>query len=322
METSKYKKTLASKNVSIIIVLIVVIVFFYIMNRNYLGKDNITSILSMMSISGTIAIGMACLLISGQISLAAGAEGFFGGTVVALLLAAGTPWLIAVIGALLFGVLAGLLTSYFVNVLNFMAFITTIAMQYIYKGLGLVLTNSQAVAISNLQFRAIGSSSILGIPTPFLIMVFLFIIYGLILNFTRFGRKIYICGGNVNAARLAGINPKKIHTILFVNCSTISAFAGIIMAARMHASAPNSVFGAEFDAITGAVLGGIAFTGGTGGMFGCFFGLLLLACFNNGMVVAGLHSYWSIVARGVLLISALSVDHFRERSRLKALKTS
>lgn len=99
----------------------------------------------------------------------------------------------------------------------------------------------------------------------------------------------------------------------------ISALAGIVLAARMHSASPNNVFGSEFDAIAGAVLGGVAFSGGTGGMTGCFLGLLLLSCFNNGMVVIGMPSYWSIVARGALLVIALGVDFLREGTRRRSM---
>lgn len=317
------KKILASKSVSLIAVLIVVIVVFSILNPNYLSRDNIGSILNTMSLAGTLAVGLGCLLISGQINLAAGAEGCLGGLFAAMLIQAGLPWPFAVVIALLFGVAAGLLTSFLCNALNFMAFIVTIALQTIYRGAGLAMTNSQNVAIADQSFWKVGSTMVFGvIPLPFIIMAALMIIYAFILNYTRFGRKVYMCGSNSNAARLAGINPKVIHTLLFINCSVISALGGIVFSARMHSASPNNVFGTEFDAITGAVLGGIAFSGGTGGMFGCFLGLLLLSCFNNGMVGIGLQSYWSIVARGALLVIALAVDHFREVSRKNALKAA
>ena len=316
------KRILASKNITLIFVLLVVIVFFRLLNPNYLGKDNIGSILNTMSLAGTLAVGLGCLLISGQVDLSAGAVGCMGGIIAAMLMQFGLGWPLAVIFALLYGVIAGLVTSLLCNVFSFVSFIATIAMQSVYRGAGLVITNSQNIPVSDQTFWAIGSSSYLGVPVPFLIMLALFLIYGFILTYTRFGRRVYMCGGNPNAARLAGINSKKIHTVLFVNCAAISSLGGIILTARMHAASPNAVFGTEFDAITGAVLGGIAFTGGKGGMFGCFLGILLLSCFNNGMVGIGLKSYWSIVARGALLVIALAIDYFRESSRQKALKAA
>ena len=316
------RKVLASKNITLVFVLFAVIVFFRLLNPYYLGVDNIRSILNTMSLAGMLSVGLACLLISGQINLAAGAEGCFGAILAALLMQAGVPWPVAVLGALVFGALSGLLTSFLCNVLNFVAFIATIALQSVYRGAGMVITNAQNLPIGDQGFWAIGASTYFGIPAPFVIMSVLFIIYGFILTYTRFGRRVYMCGGNPNAARLAGINTKRMHTVLFVNCSALSALGGVVLAATMHAASPNNVFGTEFDAITGAVLGGVAFTGGKGGLLGCFIGILLLSCFNNGMVGIGLASFWSLVARGALLILALALDYFRESSRQKAQKSS
>jgi ribose transport system permease protein len=139
---------------------------------------------------------------------------------------------------------------------------------------------------------------------------------------TRFGRRMYMAGGNPNAARLAGINPKRITTTLYINNSVIACLAGSLMAARMHMGSPSAIAGSDLDAITAAVLGGVSFMGGGGNMVGVFIGLLLLNSFKNGLVVVGLDSYYQVVASGLLLIAALTLDFFREKSRIKNLKLS
>jgi ribose transport system permease protein len=246
-----------------------------------------------------------------------------GGVIIAFLLKTGMPWVPALLITLVLGGCIGLINAFFVNVLNFMSFISTLALMTVFSGLGLVFTNAQNIAVSNQSFWALGSTNVFGIiPLPFFIMLVLYIIYGFILTSTKFGRRIYMTGGNRNAARLAGINPKKIHLILFVNNSAIACLAGSLMTARMHMASPSAVMGSELDGITGAVLGGIAFMGGGGGMGGAFIGLMLLNTFTNGLVVIGLGSYWQIVAKGLLLIFALVLDFVRERGRIRALKAS
>ena len=318
MET--VKRIFRAKIFTLIIVLVVIILFFFVMNKNYLASDNIRNILNAASLTGTLAVGIACILISGNADLSAGAVGMMGGILVAMLLKTGMPWVPALIITVIYGAVAGAINALLCNVFNFMPFIATLAMSSVWKGIGYVLTDSQNIAISNQSFWKVGAGNVLGIPMPFVIMIVLLIIYGFILNYTRFGRKIYMCGGNRNAARLAGINPKKISTILFINCSAIATLGGAVLAARMHTGSPSSVLGQELDGITASVLGGVSFTGGSGGMLGCFIGLLLLNCFNNGLTVIGLSSYWQIVASGVLLILALVLDFYREKSRIKKLK--
>lgn len=311
-----------SKEFTLIIVWAVVIFLFWVINRNYLSVNNIRNIFNSVFVMSTIAVGMSCLLISGQIDLSAGNTGMLAGIIIAFLLQGGVPWIPALLITLAFGAVTGLVNAAFVNGLNFMAFIATLAVSTVYSGLSLVMTNAQSVAIGNKSFWALGSTNVLGIfPLPFFIAIILLVGYGFILSNTRFGRRIYMAGGNANAARLAGINPKKITTILFVNNSAIASLAGCLMAANMHVGSTTAITGSDLDAITAAVLGGISFMGGGGNMFGVFIGLMLLSSFQNGLVVIGLDSYIQVIAKGVLLIAALTLDFFREKSRLKSLKS-
>ena len=317
------KKILSGKNFTLIIVWAVIVILFWIINKNYLSLDNIRNIFNSAFVSGTIAVGMACLLISGQIDLSAGNTGMMAGVIIAFLLKGNMPWVPALLITLVFGAATGLINAFLANVLNFMSFISTLAISTAFGGLALVLTNAQNIAISNRSFWALGSTNVLSIfPLPFFITIILLIVYGFILSNTRFGRRMYMAGGNPNAARLAGINPKKITTALFVNNSCISCIAGSLMAARMHMGSPSAITGSDLDAITAAVLGGVSFMGGGGGMAGVFIGLMLLNSFKNGLVVVGLDSYYQVVASGVLLIAALMLDFFREKSRIKNLKAN
>lgn len=320
--TSDIGRAIKSKEFTLIIVWVVVILLFWVINKNYLSVNNIKNIFNSVFVMGTISVGMSCLLISGQIDLSAGNTGMMSGIVIAFLLQGGIPWVPALIITLAFGAVTGLINAVFVNGLNFMAFITTLAVSTVYSGLSLVLTNAQSIPIGNKSFWALGSINVLGIfPLPFFITIVLLVVYGFILSSTRFGRRIYMAGGNANAARLAGINPKKITTILFVNNGAIASLAGCLMASNMHVGSTTAITGTDLDAITAAVLGGISFMGGGGNMFGVFIGLMLLTSFQNGLVVIGLDSYIQVIAKGVLLIAALTLDFFRERARLKSLKS-
>lgn len=321
-KTGGIRRVFRAKWIPLVIAIALVVAVFTLINSNFLGENNLKGIANAASVSGTLAVGLGCLLISGNVDLAAGAEGMMGGVLAALMIRAGVPWPVAIVIALLFGAAAGAFNALLVNKFNFMAFIATIGMSSVYKGLGYVITKSENVAIHSdyASFYKIGSATLFKIPVPFIITLVLFIVYGVILARTRFGRTVYMCGGNQQAARLAGINPKRITTILFINCGVISSLCGVVLASRMHLGSPNSVLGSEMDGITAAVLGGIAFSGGSGGMFGCFLGLVLINCFKNGLNVIGMQAYWQTFAQGILLLLALTLDYFNERARMKALK--
>jgi len=321
------KKTLSNKIVVLLIITVVVILFYRILNKNFLSANSIMALLTSASVCGILAVGIACLFISGQIDLSSGGIGCFGGILLAFMLSAGFPWPIALVLTIVFGMIAGLVTSLLVNVLKISAFIATLALTTIYQGLAQQVSNSQTIPLRNQAFWALGGT--IGntpIPVPFLIMTILFIIYGFILAKTKFGRNLYICGGNPNAARLAGINPNKIHMILFINNGALAALGGTLLASKMRSAGFTSVIGTEFSAITAVVLGGVAFMGGSGTMAGAFVGLMLMSVFSNGLISLRmpsgrqLASGWQILAQGLILIVALSVDFLRERSAEKALK--
>jgi ribose/xylose/arabinose/galactoside ABC-type transport system permease subunit len=309
-----------SKGLNLLIITAAIVLFFWIMNPNYLSENNIKGIMNACSLSGTITVGMACLLMSGSIDLAAGAEGCFGGVLIALLLRTGMAWPPALLLTLLYGVLAGLFNSFLSNVLGFMPFIATIGMASVWKGFALLATDAQTIPISDKDFWKLGQTTIGVFPMPFIIMVALMIVYGLMLTYTRFGRRIMLCGGNPQAARLSGINTKKISTIMFMNNGAIAALAGSILASRMQSGSPNSVQGAEMDGMTAAIIGGVAFLGGgSSGMGVVFVGLIMLNCFNNGLQMINLPAYYQVIAQGALLIIALILDRYREKHRAAAM---
>ena len=122
-----------------------------------------------------------------------------------------------------------------------------------------------------------------------------------------------------DAARLAGLNPQRIVTILFVMMGIVTALGGIVFSSRMHSGQPAANVNLEFDAITAVVLGGVSFTGGVGDMVGTILGVILIQAFNTGLIMVNVPSFWQYVARGALLLFALTYDYIRKTNREKAL---
>ena len=316
------KRVVDMKEFTLIIVLVAIIFLFWAINHNYLTMNGIRGIFNSGFIMGILAVGIACLLISGKIDLSTGNTGMLAGIIIAFLLNAGVPWVLALLITFAFGAVTGLINAFFINGMDFAPFISTLAISTIYGGIALIITFAANIPINNKSFMLLGSTNIWIFPLPFFIAIVLMIIYGVIMAATGFGRRAYMTGGNANAARLAGINPKKITTILFVNNGVTACLAGALMTARMNMGSPSSVTNSDLDAITVAVLGGVAFTGGSGNMFGVFIGLILISCFQTGLIVAGLNPYVQVMAKGLLLAAALVLDFYRENARVKSLKRS
>ena len=320
-DNSNVKKTDAKGGISLfksneimmLIVLIVVIAIFSIMNGNYLTYNNMTNILVAASTIGMLAIGETFLIIAGHIDLSSAHIVSLFGVMTALLINGGMPWPLAMIIVVVVSSVVGLANSCLVNIFGLQPFIATLAMSQVCEGVAYLICSGKSIPVNDVVFNEIGTTRVLGIPLPAIIMVILFIIFGLVLSKTVFGRSVYMIGGNPEAARLAGLNPKKISTILYVIAAMIAAFAGVMMTTRMHSGQPAGGAGSEFDAITAAILGGVAFSGGKGNLAGCFIGLLIMQCFNNGLTVINVSSFWQTVAKGLLLIAALIFDYFRRK---------
>ena len=306
---------LKSNSAILLLILIVVVIVFSVLNGNYFSTQNATNIFYSATTVGLLAIGETFLIIGGHIDLSNSALAAMSGVMVALLIKSGMPWPLAMLLVLLVGAVVGLINSTLANVFSIQPFIATLAVASICEGVGYIISDGRPIGVTNRSFINLGNYKLFGwIPVPVIILIVSFLVFGFILKKTTFGRKVYIIGGNAEAAHLAGINPKRISTVLYVLSSAIGALVGIILAARMHTGAPTAASGADFDAITAAVLGGVAFTGGKGTMVGCFIGLMIIQCFNTGLSVVGVSSFWQSVAKGLLLVFALVLDHFRMKT--------
>jgi ribose transport system permease protein len=310
------KSLFQSNEIMMLIVLVLVIAFFTIMNKNYLSYPNMANILLAASTIGLLAIGETYLIIAGHIDLSNAHVAALFGVWAALLINAGVPWPLVAIIVVGSSAVVGLANSCLVNIFGLQPFIATLAVSSVCSGLAFIICGGKSVPVNEKTFILMGTMKIAGIPFPAILMIILFIIFGFILARTVFGRSVYMVGGNPVAARLAGLNPKKISTILYVMSAMVAAFAGVLMTAKMHSGQPGGGAGAEFDAITATILGGVAFSGGKGNLMGCFIGLLIMQCFNNGLTVINISSFWQVVAKGLLLIVALIFDFFR-RKRLE-----
>lgn len=303
----------------LLIALIGVFILFTILNKNFLSITNVVNILVAASLVGMVAIGHTYLIIAKQNDLSPGSLAALSGVVVALLLQAGLPIPVAILITLCVGAVVGLFNSWMVNFIKIEAFIATLVTQMIVRGAAYIICDGKPVSISNQAFNDIGKVRLIGIPVSVWVMIICLVVFGFILAKTRFGRSVYAIGGSTEAARLAGLNPKRIITTCFIMIGVLTSLGGIIFAARMNAGQPAANVNLEFDAITAVVLGGVSFAGGVGDMGGTVLGILLIQSFNTGLTMVNVSSFWQYVARGALLLFALTSDFIRKQRREKEL---
>lgn len=328
---SAIKRTLRSKGFTLFILLIVLIGIFTVLasvkGASFFSMRVLTSILQDLAVPAFLAIGAGCLILSGGIDISVSAVGAMSGIILAVGISWwGLPWYVAVLVTLAFAALVGLLNAIFINELGMQPFIATMAMNAIVKALMLWISTNKndGVMYSSINFvceplKKVINAKIGQLPVTVIILVAAFVIYGIMLKQTKFGREIYMLGGNRTCAQLCGVNARKVSYILYINCSVLGAVSGIIYATRAMQGSFQALSGDQFTGMTAAVLGGISFMGGTGGMGGAFIGLLVLKTFNKGMMICGSSTYLTAVLSGVLLIFALALDYFSLRRQAKRL---
>lgn len=314
----RLKKSDFADKITLIAAMILLVILFDCLNPNYVTGSNMINILIACSLTGFVAIGETNLIIAGQNDLSAGSVAACAGVLAAILVRDGIPVILAILIVVAAGCLVGAINAGLVTFLKLQPFIATLATMSVARGVAYILCDGKAVAISNKTFISFGNYRIFGfLPVPVLLLLIAFILFGIMLSKTYFGRSIYVLGGNTYAARLAGLNPTAIIFKLHIMESGLAAFAGILLAARMNSGQPSACEGLEFDAITAAVLGGTAFTGGVGTIFGTFLGMLVLQGFKTGLNMVGVQTFWQEVAQGALLVVALAFDFYRKHNRDK-----
>jgi putative multiple sugar transport system permease protein len=151
-----------------------------------------------------------------------------------------------------------------------------------------------------------------GLPNVLILLFLLITGYAFITSSTTIGRRIYAMGGNEKAARLSGVNTKRLLFLTFVNMGILAALAGIIVAARLNSATPNAGDGMELDVIAACFIGGASASGGIGTVIGAVVGAFLVGVLNNGMSILGVGIDWQKVVKGLVLLAAVLFDVYNK----------
>ncbi len=280
---------------------------------NFFSLRNMLGLALSMSQVGMVACTMMLCLAARDFDLSVGSIVAFAGVLCATLLNMYGSVLIAIVGALLGGALIGAFNGAVIAYLRINALITTLATMLIVRGLGFIVSDGQAVGVSNQGFIALGSLPLLGVALPVWITALCFVVFGIVLNQTVFGRNALAIGGNPEAARLAGINVDRNRLLIFLIQGVVTALAGVILASRITSGQPNAAQSFELDVISACVLGGVSLAGGRATISGVLIGVLIMGTVNNVMNLTNVDAFYQYVARGSILLAAVLLDQLRTR---------
>jgi ribose transport system permease protein len=294
-------------------IFLVLVVVASLWSSSFLTANNILNVLRQVaSGAGIMAVGMLFVILTRGIDLSVGSISALGGVLVAYFIAnSGYGTGVSIVLVLLSGAACGLVTGFFVAYLRLPSFVMSLAMMAIARGLSLIISAGRPIPLGDggAALDSFGSGFLFGIPQPVILMFAVFIVGGVILKFTQFGRIITAIGSNEEAVRLSGIPVARYVMAVYVISGVLAAVAGIISSARTGVGSAQVGVGAELNVIAAVVIGGASLMGGRGGVINTLLGALVMGIIANIMNLAGVPGYHQQVYMGLIILVAMLIQY-------------
>ena len=318
---ARARSALANSRVAAIgIGLVLLIGYFAVAQPTFTTQANISTLLTSVAILWMLAMGLTFVLVLGGFDLSIGSMMALSGFLLSwlyndlrlpiLLACLASVALAGGIGALANGLLIGRLRASFM--------VVTLGTLSLFRGLVNLVSGTETKPIDAAFLDAMAFGTIAGVPVPVLMMAVVFALSWWVLRFTHFGRDIYAVGGNLQAARLSGINTTRVTIWVYAISAGAAALGGVLQCARVAAASPQVGDTIMFDAAAAVLLGGTALRGGSGGVVGTAIGVLFLGTLSNGLAISGVPSYWQQILSG-LIVACAAVSEIVQRDGLRSL---
>lgn len=306
MKTNKQLSNYLQK-FSIYIVLVVMFIVCSMLSPYFLRSNNLMNIARQLCVGILIAYGEMILIVSGFLDLSVGSVLALSGVLGVSVYKDTRSMLLAILVALLVGVICNLFNAVFVAQFNVPAFIATLGMQQVARGIALYYTGGANILQLG-DFVDIGQGMVGIVPVPVIIVAVITVVVWYLFNHTRYGRNLYAIGGNRKAAEASGINAKQNIYISYIINGLLAGLAGVIFMARNNSGLPNGAVGYEMTGLTAAIVGGTSFTGGVGTVMGTVAGAFIIGFLENIMNLIGVNAYIQSIIEGAIIVVAVAFD--------------
>lgn len=302
------------RDLALIPAIVVIAVVGQLVNPVFLQYDNLINVLQTMSEIALLVLALTIVLVAGRMDLslestfglAPGVAAFFTVSSGAGIAALPGGWSVPL--TLLVGVLVGVVNALLIVRFGLNGFIVTLGMLIVLRGLLTGLSGGRTFFNLPPSMIYLGTATWLGVPASIWICLLLFAVGVVVLGYTRFGRSLYAIGGNVDAAKAAGIRTDRVLWIALTCASLLAALGGLLLSGRLASVAAAQGNGYIFTVFAAAVIGGISLRGGRGTVFGAFTGILLLYLIQNVLTLAGVPAQWINALNGAIILIALVVS--------------
>jgi len=299
------------------IVLVVLVLVLELFVPSFRSVGNVQNILLQTSINSLLAVGATLIILTGGIDLSVGSIVGFAGIVAALLGKSAGPghFAVALAAGVGTGLLLGAVNGSLVAFVRIPPFVVTLGMMSIARSLAFVASQGQPISDLSNEFLAIGQGSLFNIPYPILISVVTFVIFGVLLARTRFGRYVYAVGGNEEAALVSGVDTRAVKLAVYSLSGLLAGLGGVVLASRATAGISTNGEGYELTAIAAAVIGGTSLSGGRGSLFGTVAGVLIIGIMVNSLDLLNVSPFYQGLIQGTIIIGAVAIDAVANRRR-------
>lgn len=280
---------------------------------NFFSWTNMKGLTLSVSMVGMVACTMLFCLASGHFDLSVEAVVACSGVLAAVVVSRTHSVAMGFAAGIAVGGLVGVINGVVIAKFHINALITTLATMQIARGVGLIICGGKAVTVTQESFSTLGTGSLLGVPAPVWITVACFVVFGVLLRSTQFGRNTLAVGGNEQATWLAGVSVDRVKILIFTVQGLMAGFAGVVLASRMGSGQPKTSEGFSLEVISACVLGGVSLSGGVGTMTGTVVGVLIMGTVQNAMNLLNIDSLYQYVARGLILLGAVLFDQLKHR---------
>ncbi len=313
MNKAKWLRHLDEYSLILIFIALFVVLSFTV--EYFFSWRNMIGLALSVSQIGMVACTMMFCLASRDFDLSIGSTVAFAGVLCAMVINQTGSVTLGILASLVGGGIIGFINGAVIAKLRINALITTLATMEMVRGLAYIASNGQAVGVSKESFFVLGNAEFLGIPSPVWITILCFIVFGIMLNKTVYGRNTLAVGGNPDASRLAGVNVDTTRIYIFLIQGVIAALAGVILASRITSGQPNAAQGFELNVISACVLGGVSLMGGRATMSGVIVGVLIMGTVQNAMNLLNIDAFYQYLVRGGILLAAVLIDQLKNRGQ-------
>jgi ribose/xylose/arabinose/galactoside ABC-type transport system permease subunit len=308
-----------------VIFLVALMVVFALMEPRFLSTVNLFNVMRQISITGLVAIGMTFVILTAGIDLSVGSLLALAGLAAAIVAkggiesrfsvgaeteAAGYGWFLAMLVAMAVGVVGGWLQGTAITRLKVPPFVVTLGGLSAFRGAALLIAGGGPISGFPEDYVWWGQGRIGPAPVPVIIFLLFAVLAHVVLTYTRFGRHVYAVGGNVEAARLAGLPVRRVLVAVYVIVGFFAGLAGFVLSARLNSSEAVAGIGYELTVIASVVIGGTSLFGGVGSVVGTVVGSILIGVLINGLVLMNVSSYVQQIIIGIIIVLAVAFDQF------------